>query len=148
MATHHAGEGEFECPTCRGTTLIPQPEGTFDSCASSFLHNRLLDLLAIKEARNTPTLSGNCGKTASDSSFCFECGKMFCSVCLKLHNGLSSHAEHKVKALENFEQKDYEDYLQRPTLCSEKFHQNQPPVFLLSNLPAVQCNQPENSFNT
>ena len=79
MAAHHAGGGKFKCPTCRATTLIPQPEGTFDSCASSFLHNRLLDLLAIKEARNTPTLCGNCGKTASDCSFCFECGTMFCS---------------------------------------------------------------------
>ena len=32
------------------------------SCAC----NRLLDLLAIKEARNNPTLCGNCGKTTSD----------------------------------------------------------------------------------
>ena len=71
MAAHHAGDGEFECPTCRATTLKPQPEGTFDLCASSFLHNRLLDLLAIKEARNTPTLCGDCGKTASDCSYCF-----------------------------------------------------------------------------
>ena len=38
MAAHHAGDGEFKCPICRATTLIPQPEGTFDSCASSFLH--------------------------------------------------------------------------------------------------------------
>ena len=73
--------------------------------------NRLLDLLAIKEARNTPTLCGNCGKTGSDCSYCFECGKMFCSVCLQSHNALSSssHAEHKVKALASFEQQDYED---------------------------------------
>ena len=33
------------------------------------------------------------------------------------------------KALENFEQQDYEDYLQRPTLCSEKFHRNHPIVY-------------------
>ena len=86
IVAHHAGDGKFKCPACRATTLIPQPEGTFDWCASSFLHNRLLDLLAIKEARNTPTLCGNCGKTASDCSYCFECGKMFCSVCLQSHN--------------------------------------------------------------
>ena len=139
MAAHHAGGGEFECPTCRATTLIPQPEGTFDSCASSFLHNRLLDLLAIKEARNTPTLCGNCGKTASDCSFCFECGTMFCSVCLKLHNGLRTNAEHKIKALENFEKQDYEDYLQRPTLCSEKFHQNQPLVLYYQTCKLSLC---------
>ena len=137
MAAHHAGDGEFECPTCRATTLMPKPEGTFDSCASSFVHNRLLDLLAIKEARNTPTLCGKCGKTASDCSYCFECGKMFCSVSLQSHNALSSHAEHKVKALENFEQQDY--YFQRPTLYSEKFHRNQPLVYYRQTCQLCLC---------
>ena len=134
MAAHHAGDGEFECPTCRATTPIPQAEGTFDSCASSFLHNCLLDLLAIKEARSTLMLCANC-------SCCFECGKMFCSVCLQSHNTLNSHAEHKVKALENFEQQDYEDYFQIPTLCSEKFHRNQPLVYYCQTCKLCLCQQ-------
>ena len=106
-------------------------------CQQFPAHFRLLDLLAI----NTPTLCGNCGKTASDCPYCSECGKMFCSVCLQSHNALSSHAEHKVKALENFEQQDYEDYFQRPTLCSEKFYINQTLVYYCQTCQLCLCQQ-------
>ena len=36
MAAHHAGGGKFKCPTCRATTLIPQPEGNFRFVCQQF----------------------------------------------------------------------------------------------------------------
>ena len=48
-------------------------------------------------------------------------------------------ADHKVRALKDFETEDYENFLQSPMLCSEKFHESQPLVFYCNNCQMCLC---------
>ena len=48
-------------------------------------------------------------------------------------------AEHRVKALKEFHTEDYQDFLQRPVLCTEKFHESQPLAFYCKQCHLCLC---------
>ena len=48
-------------------------------------------------------------------------------------------AEHRVRALKEFHTEDYQDFLQKPVLCSEKFHENQPFVLYCKQCEHCLC---------
>ena len=48
-------------------------------------------------------------------------------------------AEHRVKALKDFHTEDYQDFLQRPVLCTEKFHESQPLAFYCKQCHLCLC---------
>ena len=134
LAERHRADGTVPCPKCRTPIPIPH-DGTFDTTTTSFLHNRLVGLLAIRTSAHHNISCGNCKKETADCSFCFECSKIYCCSCLEAHAVLK--AEHRVKSLKDFHTEDYQDFLQRPLLCTEKFHENQP--FLLHCKQCQRC---------
>ena len=109
----------------------------FDTTTTGFLHNRLVELLAIRTSAHQNISSGNCKKGADDCSFCFECSNIYCCSCLEAHAVIK--AEHRVRALKEFHTEDYQDFLQRPVLCSEKFHENQPFVLYCNQCERCLC---------
>ena len=136
LAEKHRADGAVPCPSCRKQIPIPH-DGTFNSAASSFLHNRLVELLNIRTSSHKNISCGHCKKETADCSFCFDCTRIYCRSCLDAHTVLK--AEHKVKALKDFHTEDYQDFLQRPMLCSEKFHEGQPLVFYCKKCQLCLC---------
>ena len=67
----------------------------------------------------------------------FDCSKIYCRSCLEAQAVIK--AEHRVKALKDFHTEDYQDFLQRPVLCTEKFHENQPLVFYCKQCQLCLC---------
>ena len=136
LAERHRAEKVVPCPKCRREIPIPD-DGTFNTAASSFLHNRLVELLAIKTSSDKNISCGNCKKVMLECSFCFDCSTIYCRPCLNAHAVLK--ADHKVRALKDFQTEDYQDFLQRPMLCSEKFHESQPLVFYCNHCQMCLC---------
>ena len=56
------------------------------------------------------------------ASYCFHCGKFWCSDCVNAHNVLRENRDHRVLALIDFEDKDFQDVLKRPVFCQKELH--------------------------
>ena len=113
----------INCPICRAEIQAPNGDN-LDHIPTSFYHNRLLETLSIKQcSAGSDITCGNCKKLTSESSYCFECAKFFCTDCLNAHNLLGFLNEnHRVIAVKEFCPQDYEALLQRQPFCQQQYH--------------------------
>ena len=59
------------------------------------------------------------------ASYCFQCCIFFCEECLIGHNIMRDKKEHRVLAVKEFKDRDYQDVLKRPVFCSRQGHQKE-----------------------
>ena len=99
----------FRCPECQAQ--IDLPEGNrFDSLPTSFYHNSLLSLLAVRQSGDGSSITcGKCKKKSSDVHYCFNCARFMCPDCLSAHEVMQAACEgHKVMPVKEFQTQDYE----------------------------------------
>ena len=119
------GGGEaIKCPKCQTFSRVPA-SGDLKDLPTSFYLNGLIDVLAIKECNKTQVKCGNCDKKRSEVSYCFQCCIFYCDQCVAAHNILRRNREHRVLAIKEFQDKDYEDVLKRPVFCARQDHQEE-----------------------
>ena len=118
------GGDAIRCPKCQTLSQVPA-SGDLKDLPTSFYLNGLIDVLAIKECKNTQVTCGNCDKKSSEASYCFQCCIFYCEECLLGHNIMRDKKEHRVLAVKEFQDKDYEDVLKRPVFCSRQGHQKE-----------------------
>ena len=123
---HETGGGgdAIRCPKCQTFSQVPA-SGDLKDLPTSFYLNGLIDVLAIKECKNTQVTCGNCDKKSSEASYCFQCCIFYCEECLLGHNIMRDKKEHRVLAVKEFQDRDYEDVLKRPVFCSRQGHQKE-----------------------
>ena len=126
------------CPTCRALSSVPRSCDLNDLPTSSY-QNGLIDVLAIKECNNTQVTCGNCGEKSSEASYCFECCIFYCEECVTAHRKMRSSKNHRALALKEFNDKDYEDVLKRPTFCPKQRHQNEELNYYCKNCKMAVC---------
>ena len=129
-------QGKFHCPECQCEIAVPE-ENRFDHLPTSALHNNLLSLSAILQSSDrSEVVCGNCKKTSAEASYCFECVRFMCPVCLNAHERLRSLAfeGHKVTSLKQFGEEDYNAFLRRNSFCSEPSHEEQ-----VANFYCLDC---------
>ena len=114
------------CPECRRESRVPN-SGNLKDLPTNFRINSLLDVLAIKECDTTAVKCGNCDKKSSHSSYCFQCCTLWCDVCVNRHNLIPANKGHRMLALTDFEDEDFENFLKRPVFCQTK-HQKKKEV--------------------
>ncbi|XP_078344935.1 uncharacterized protein LOC144630438 [Oculina patagonica] len=93
-------QGKFRCPECQA--LIDLLKGNrFKSLPSSFFHNSLLSLLAVRRSGDGSNITcSQCRKTNSQMYYCFNCGRFMCPDCNNAHDMLKDSFEgHKVTAV-------------------------------------------------
>ena len=66
------GGDAIRCPKCQTFSQVPA-SGDLKDFPTSFYLNGLIDVLAIKECKNTQVTCGNCDKKSSEASYCFQC---------------------------------------------------------------------------
>ena len=119
------GGGEvIRCPKCQTFSQVPA-SGDLKDLPTSFYLNGLIDVLAIRECKNTQVTCGNCDRKSSEASYCFHCCIFYCEECLLGHNIMRDKKEHRVLAVKEFQDRDYEDVLKRPVFCSRQGHQKE-----------------------
>ena len=121
LARTSARSGKIKCPLCQREVDIPE-SGTLDTLPNCFHMKNLLDILAIKECDTAKVTCGNCEIKREEASYCFHCGKFWCNDCVNAHNILRENREHRVLALKDFKDKDFEDVLKRPVFCPKELH--------------------------
>ena len=131
-------QGKFRCPECQAQ--IDLPEGNrFDTLPTSFFHNSLLSLLAVRQSGDGSSITcGNCNKRSSDAHYCFDCARFMCPDCLNAHEVMRAAFEgHKVMPVKEFQTQDYEALLKRQPFCSEQYHEREITRFFC--LPCQSC---------
>ena len=58
----------------------------------------------------------------SEETYCFQCCIFYCQACATAHNIMRTNKDHRVLALKDFQDKDYEDVLKRPVFCPKHGH--------------------------
>ena len=128
----------IKCPKCQTLSRVPA-SGDLKDLPTSFYFNGLIDVLAIKECKKTQVTCGNCDKKSSEASYCFQCCIFYCEQCLVGHNMMRDKKEHRVLAVKEFQDKDYEDVLKRPVFCSKERHQKEELKYYCKECETALC---------
>ena len=128
------GQVDLRCPKCQGRCRVPK-SGDLKDLPTSFFLSGFIDALAIKESDKTQVTCGNCDKKSSKTSYCFECCKFYCDECLIGHKIMRGYKNHRVLAVKDFQEKDYEILVKRPVFCSRKGHEKEELKFFCKICP-------------
>ena len=123
LARTSARHGKIKCPLCQIEVAVPE-SGSMETLPDCFYLKNLLDILAIKECNTSKVTCGNCDQKSDDASYCFNCAKFWCKDCINAHNILRENKEHRVLALKDFQEEDFQNVLKRPAFCPKEFHEN------------------------
>ena len=132
------GRDTIRCPKCQVLNKVPE-SGDLKDLPTSFYLNGLIDVLAIKECKNSQVPCGNCDKKSSETSYCFQCCIFYCQECVIGHNIMRSSKDHRVLALKDFQDKDFEDVIKRPSFCSKQRHEKEELKYFCKNCDEAVC---------
>ena len=134
-------QGFYRCPECQAQIGIPEGN-RFDNLPSSFLHNSLLSLLAVRRNGEGNEIScSTCQKKSAEINYCFDCEKFMCPDCVKAHEVFRDTVfeGHKVTPVKQFQAADYEALLKRQSFCSEKYHEKEVTKFFCVDCQSCVC---------
>ena len=134
-------QGKFRCPDCQEDVSIPEGN-RFDNLPTSFLHNSLLSLLAVRQTGDGSEIScGICKKKSAENSYCFDCEKLMCPDCVNAHEVFQAAAfeGHKVTPVKQFQSQDYEALLKRQSFCSQQYHEREVTRFYCVECQTCVC---------
>ena len=132
------GGDAIKCPKCQTLSRIPA-SGDLKDLPTSFYLNGFIDVLAIKECKNTQLTCGNCDKKSSEASYCFQCCIFYCEECLMFHSKMRDKTGHRALAVREFQDKDFEDVLKRPVFCSRQGHQQEELKYYCKECETALC---------
>ena len=132
--------GKFRCPECQAEVDLPEAN-RFDKLPTSFHHNGLLSVLAIRQSGKGNDIScGVCKKKSAEISYCFECAKFMCSDCVNAHQLFTNLTEgHKVTPVKQFQPQDYEALIKRQSFCSRQYHEREVTRFFCLKCQICVC---------
>ena len=134
-------QGFYRCPECQAQIGIPEGK-RFDNLPSSFLHNSLLSLLAVRRSGEGNEIScSTCQKKSAEINYCFDCEKFMCPECVKAHEVFREtlFQGHKVTPVRQFQATDYEALLKRQSFCSVKYHEKEVTKFFCVGCQSCVC---------
>ncbi|XP_078346686.1 E3 ubiquitin-protein ligase TRIM45-like isoform X2 [Oculina patagonica] len=136
-------QGKYRCPNCQEEVGIPEGN-CFDKLPTSFLHNSLLSLLAVRQIGDGSEIScGTCKKKSAEIGYCFDCEKLLCPDCVNAHEVFQATAAafegHKVTPVKQFQAQDYEALLKRKSFCSQKYHEREVTKFFCLECQTCVC---------
>ena len=133
-------QGKFRCPECQAEIALPEGN-CFDRLPTSFFHNSLLNLLAVRQSGDGTNITcGNCKNRSSNVHYCFDCARFMCSDCLTAHELMRDAFEgHKVMPVKDFQAQDYEALLKRQPFCSKKYHEREITRFFCLQCQSCVC---------
>ena len=132
------GRDTIRCPKCQAISRVPE-SGDLTDLPTSFYLNGLIDVLAIKECKVSQVRCGNCDKKSAESSYCFHCCVFWCDECIIGHNIIRSNKDHRVLALKDFQDKDYEDVMKRPAFCPKEDHNKEELKYFCKDCETPVC---------
>ena len=142
----HAGfarrqlQATIKCPVCQTSFQIPEGD-SFKNLPTSYHLNRLVDVLALKDSGAHAQKCGSCDENNSASSYCFVCQSFLCRPCFEAHQRLKATRCHRNVVIEKLQAQDVEDLINRPVMCLQQYHENQPLEFYCEECKVPICHK-------
>ena len=142
----HAGfarrqlQATIKCPVCQTSFQIPEGD-SFKNLPTSYHLNRLVDVLALKDSGAQAQKCGSCDENNTASSYCFVCQSFLCTPCFEAHQRLKATRGHRNVVIEKLQAQDVEDLINRPVMCSQQYHENQPLEFYCEECKVPICHK-------
>ena len=133
-------QATIKCPVCQTSFQIPEGD-SFKNLPTSYHLNRLLDVLALKDSGAQAQKCGSCDENNTASSYCFVCQSFLCSPCFEAHQRLKATRGHRNVVIEKLQAQDVEDLINRPVMCSQQYHENQPLEFYCEECKVPICHK-------
>ena len=104
----------LECPQCKKEVHIP--EGDFAKLPDAFFVNQLIvlyDFMQKVDGRVEVKCEKCSNKSVRASSFCQDCGKFICDLCVTIHQSWAEFHSHKVLSMRELKEGNQNQYLDR-----------------------------------
>ena len=128
----------IKCPVCQTSFQIPKGD-TFYNLPTSFHLNQLVDVLALKDASTQTQTCGTCDENNNATCYCFVCQNFLCKDCFEAHQRLKTTRGHRHVLIDKLQAQDVEELMQRPVMCSQQCHENQPLEFYCEECKVPIC---------
>lgn len=128
----------IKCPVCLTLFQIPE-EDTFRGLPTSFHLNRLVDILALKDGKTEGQRCDSCEENSAVTSYCFICQSFLCTACFEAHQRLKTTRGHRNVLIEKLQVQDVKELIQRPVMCTEKYHQNEALEYFCQDCKVCIC---------
>ena len=128
----------IKCPVCLTVFKIPE-ENTFRGFPTSFHLNRLVDILALKDGKTKDQRCDSCEENSTVTSYCFICQSFLCTACHEAHQRLKTTRGHRNVLIEKLQLQDVKELIQRPVMCTEKYHQNEALEYFCQDCKVCIC---------
>ena len=133
-------QATIKCPVCQASFQIPEGD-SFKNLPTSYHLNRLVDVLALKDSGAQAQKCGSCDENNTASSYCFVCQSFLCSPCFEAHQRLKATRGHRNVVIEKLQVQDVQELIQRPVMCSQQYHENQPLEFYCEECKVPICHK-------
>ena len=130
----------IKCPVCQTSFQIPDTD-TFANLPSSFHLNRLVDVLALEDGTIQTQRCNTCDENNSVTSYCFVCQSFLCASCFKYHQRFKATRGHRNVFMDNLQAQDVQELIQRPVMCSQQYHEDQPMEFYCEDCKVLVCHK-------
>ena len=129
---------KIKCPVCQTSFSIPETD-TFANLPSSFHLNRLVDVLALHDSTVQVQKCNSCDESNPATSFCFVCQSFMCESCFQAHQRLKATRDHRNVLIDKLQAQDVQELIERPIMCSKKYHKDQPLEFYCQDCKVLIC---------
>ena len=133
-------ETTIKCPVCQTSFQIPEGD-TFNNLPTSFHLNRLVDVLALRDGSTQTQKCSSCDETNSATCYCFVCQNFLCTACFDAHQRLKATRGHRNVLIDKLQAQDVEELINRPVMCSQQYHENQPLEFYCEECKVPICHK-------
>ncbi|XP_068675726.1 E3 ubiquitin-protein ligase TRIM71-like [Montipora foliosa] len=130
----------IKCPVCQTSFQIPETD-TFENLPSSFHLNRLVDVLALEDGSAQSQRCNSCDENNTATCYCFVCQSFLCVSCFKAHQRLKASRGHRNVLIDKLQAQDVQDLIQRPVMCSQQYHEDQPLEFYCEDCKVLICHK-------
>ena len=100
-----------------------------------------MDVLVLKDASARAQKCGSCDENNSATCYCFVCQNFLCKDCFYAHQRLKATRGHRNVLIDKFQTQDVEELINRPVMCSQQYHENQPLEFYCEQCKVPICHK-------
>ncbi|XP_068726339.1 E3 ubiquitin-protein ligase TRIM71-like [Montipora capricornis] len=130
----------IKCPVCQTSFQISETD-TFENLPSSFHLNRLADVLALEDGSVQSQRCNNCDENNTATCYCFVCQNFLCASCFEAHQRFKALRGHRNVLIDKLQAQDVQDFIHRPVMCSQKYHEDQPLEFYCVDCKVLICHK-------
>ena len=101
-----------------------------------------MDVLALKDGSAQAQKCGSCDDNLNSATcYCFVCQSFLCKDCFEAHQRLKATRGHRNVLIDNLQAYDVEELINRPVMCSQQYHENQPLEFYCEECKVPICHK-------